>query len=516
MSCIKFNICALNGSAAFRECMMFCYHGIASMGYETTITDYLMPDAINIVFGSGPVPWTVMAAQANHIIIFNLEQVSPEVQWFDLTYFRQFLNAPLWDYNQKNIRILSQAGVPQISHVPLGYVPEMTVAPIARAWLDQTPEPEVVQDIDVLFYGSMSGRRRETLDALKARGLNVMIGDTDHPCIGEYRDQLIARAKVVVNIHYYETVGIFEIVRVSYLLANGKAVVSELSPHTDIEPDIKEAIVTGSRADLPELCWQLVHDDTRRQQLERHGFELFRQRSASAILAPAIDHYIESFGIDAAHADLTQPRARLPLPAARPKLPDTLNIGAGPNWRYDACNVHARADFAPDLTLDLNLPFPFELAMTSWRFGQVVIPQGHFHKITAKNVFQSCPNPIQMLTNCLHLLADDGMLEIEVPHDLSYGAWTEPDTRRTFNEQSMGKLLDHWWQFGWLTHRLALINTRFIVINDVGFKALKTHDHDWETVLRIPRAIDALHFTLQKRPLTATELGLLPQTRFLG
>jgi|GEM_PF-1329113 len=515
MPCIKFNICALNGSAAFRECMMFCYHGIASMGYEATITDYLMPDAINIVFGSGPVPWSTMTAQANHIIIFNLEQVSPEVQWFDLVYFRQFLNAPVWDYNQRNIHALAQAGVPEISYVPLGYVPEMTATPQARAWLQQTPEPEVVQDIDVLFYGSMSGRRRETLDALKARGLNVMIGDTDHPCIGDYRDELIARAKVVVNIHYYETVGIFEIVRVSYLLANGKAVVSELSPHTDIEPDIKDAIVTGSRADLPELCWQLVHDDERRHTLERHGFDLFRQRTAEGILKPAIDHYLASTGLDQ-HPDLSLPRSRPPLPVERPALPDTLNIGAGPRWRYDACNVHPRADFAPDLVLDLNLPFPFDLTMTSWRYGQISIPPGYFKKIIAKNVLQTCANPIQLLTNCLHLLADEGMLEIEVPHDLAYGAWSEPDTRRSFNEQSMGKFLDHWWQFGWQTHRLSLINTRFIVINDVGFNALRTHNDDWETVLRIPRAIDALHFTLQKHALSETELKLLPQHRFLG
>jgi hypothetical protein len=45
---------------------------------------------------------------------------------------------------------------------------------------------------------------------------------------GPARDELIARAKVVLNLHYYEA-AIFEQVRVSYLLNNEALVISESS-----------------------------------------------------------------------------------------------------------------------------------------------------------------------------------------------------------------------------------------------------------------------------------------------
>ncbi len=67
---------------------------------------------------------------------------------------------------------------------------------------------------------------------------------------GRARDELISRAKVVLNVHFYPT-AIFEIVRVSYLLANRKAVVGECGPSTEIDTDIREAIAP---ANYDRLC----------------------------------------------------------------------------------------------------------------------------------------------------------------------------------------------------------------------------------------------------------------------
>ncbi|WP_410209067.1 hypothetical protein [Aquirhabdus sp.] len=507
MTSIKFNVTALGAGGAFRECMMFCYYGIKSLGYTATwIDEYIDPDAINIVFGAGASNWTTLSAQAKDIIIYNMEQVSPEVPWFDLAYFRQFLNTQVWDYNLKNIQALQHAGVYNIQHVQLGYCPEMTeISPTTHRLLSATQHDDelmIEQDIDVLFYGSISPRRKKTLDAIRARGLTVMSTETGQ-FLGDKRAEYIGRAKVVINIHYYETVGIFEIVRVSYLLANHKAVVSELSPHTDIEPDIKDAILSGSLDELPELCWQLVHDHDRRKALEERGFEAFSKRQAAEILRPAIENYLAQQEI----------KETIPTLAA---LPRTLQIGAGLRWRFDMCNIDARADFSPDLTLDISYPLPFDLPLTSWRFGQISLMRGYFNKIVAKDVFQCVNHFIQALTNCLELLEEDGTLELEVPHDLSYGVWGLADTKRTFNEHTWGKLLNNWWQYGWQTHRFEAISQSFICTNDVGFKALQEHNHNWDVVLKMPRAVDALSIVLRKRALTTDEIKHLPIHKFMS
>lgn len=498
MSTPKFNITALGAGGAFRECMMFCHYGIKSLGYPTTWLDgELDPEAINIVFGAGASDWETLSAQAKNIIIYNMEQVAPEVPWFNLSYFHQLMSTQVWDYNQRNIDALKAAGIPNIQLVPLGYCPELTE--IADPDLATTPPIE--QDIDVLFYGSISPRRKRTLDAIRARGLNV-VSTENFQMLGTDRAAFIARAKVVLNVHYYETVGIFEIVRVSYLLANRKAVVSELSPHTDIDQDIKEAIVSGTLEELPELCWQLVQDHDRRAAIERRGFEIFSQRQVNTILKPAVEQYLANQNIP----------NKIPAPIPAPQI---LNIGAGTNWRFDALNVHHRDDFSPDITVDLNQPIHFDQPMTSWRFGEVRLVQNSFKKIIAKDVFQCCENLVLTLTNCLNLLEDGGTLELEVPHDLSYGAWALVDTKRTFNEQTWGKMLQNWWQFDWQTHRFESINQRFIVANSVGFNSLNEHNQNWDIVTKIPRAIDALCITLKKRALTAEEQRQLPARKFL-
>jgi hypothetical protein len=112
------------------------------------------------------------------------------------------------------------------------------------------------KDIDVLFYGSINDRRRHTLDALRAEGLNVHEFQTPY---GKGRDEFIRRAKVVLNLHYYADPGIFESVRVSHLLNNSELVISELGvgqwpydqaavcvPYDDLVPVCREYVRKGA------------------------------------------------------------------------------------------------------------------------------------------------------------------------------------------------------------------------------------------------------------------------------
>ena len=59
---------------------------------------------------------------------------------------------------------------------------------------------------------------------------------------GDIRDEMIGRSKLVLNLTGYHAKNtIFEIVRVSYLLANGKAVICQKRENVEIEPDILES-----------------------------------------------------------------------------------------------------------------------------------------------------------------------------------------------------------------------------------------------------------------------------------
>ncbi len=88
----------------------------------------------------------------------------------------------------------------------------------------------------------------------------------------------------MLNVHYYET-NLFEAVRVSYLLANSKAVVSEASPDVGY---FEKAVAIFPYNELAEGCFSLLGDGMKRKDLEARAFAHFSQRRAALILSRAL------------------------------------------------------------------------------------------------------------------------------------------------------------------------------------------------------------------------------------
>ena len=130
--------------------------------------------------------------------------------------------------------------------------------------------PEAERDIDVLFYGSMSPRRKEALGAMAAAGVRV------HTAFGVYaeaRDALIARSRMVLNIHQFP-MQIMETVRLSYLFNNAVFVLSEDSPVNPFR-DMGLAVAPLSR--LAEACRGFLDDPARRNALRHATSAAFRR-----------------------------------------------------------------------------------------------------------------------------------------------------------------------------------------------------------------------------------------------
>jgi hypothetical protein len=84
---------------------------------------------------------------------------------------------------------------------------------------------------------------------------------------GAERDALIARAKVVLNLHAHDNWG-FETVRLSYLLANRKAVVCEAASPDDVDADLRDGLLSVPYDRLVEACVALAHDEPARRRME--------------------------------------------------------------------------------------------------------------------------------------------------------------------------------------------------------------------------------------------------------
>jgi hypothetical protein len=202
------------------------------------------------------------------LILYNLEQVYQNPLLMTPAYVALLKRFPVWDYSSRNISGLAAEGV-AARLCGIGYMPGLTRIPQAAA-----------KDIDVLFVGSMNSRRGQILDQIQAQGAAVQVAFN---CYGAARDALIARAKIVLNLHFYPA-KLFEIVRVSYLLANRVCVVSETGQDSELETPFLGGVGFAGYAGLPLACLRLLADDAARDRIAQKGFEQMRALSQVEML----------------------------------------------------------------------------------------------------------------------------------------------------------------------------------------------------------------------------------------
>lgn len=251
----------LHGYKEIIDSFIWCLQALGhTVGYGVNQYDL---SATNIIFGVQMLSVETQKQLPTDTIVYNLEQmrfvttndIKPELL-FAVRRFR------VWDYSLENLTTWQAAGCEHTHHLPIGYTPN----------LERIPKPEV-QDIDVLIYGMSGGKRQEVFHELSQCGLvTVFVSGLYGPA----RDELIARSKLVLNINLWEFAKIFELARVSYLLANRKAVLCMDDPHLSIEPHWREQLAFAERSDMVQRCLHLVENDDARAQLELSGYEAFQ------------------------------------------------------------------------------------------------------------------------------------------------------------------------------------------------------------------------------------------------
>ena len=246
---------------------------LLNLGHDCILsTNLSVPDRRQIVLGGHLLDENTVEIINSNAIIYNFEQIDPASPWLNITYLKLLRNNLVWDYSVNNIKILKALGVKNIKHLELGYVNQ--ISRIKKT----TP-----QEIDVLFYGSINTRREFILNELKEAGLNVV-------CLfgvyGSERDTFISRSKLIINIHFYDS-KIFEIARISYLLANGICVLSE-SGHDPLEEYYTNALVFSPYERLVENCIFLVNNEEIREKYCNQGKAIIQSVSQERAIAQLI------------------------------------------------------------------------------------------------------------------------------------------------------------------------------------------------------------------------------------
>lgn len=265
---MKYNVCIIKPagylhSGAFFELAELIAYSLEDLGYQSSISiNECYIDSRNIIIGAhllDPAHIKEMKSRFSSTIILNTEQLTNIGSQWSSTLFEWILNFETWDYSAENINFLRCQGASNLKLLNIGYHRKLNRIPKSKT-----------QDIDILFYGSTNDRRLHPLNKLKSSGHNVAVIFGSY---GQQRDNLISRSKIILNLHRYD-LKIFEIIRVFYLMTNSKAVVSEMSTDTRINPIYVGGFYPANYDQITESCNELLQNTSMRNELEKKTYEL--------------------------------------------------------------------------------------------------------------------------------------------------------------------------------------------------------------------------------------------------
>lgn len=204
-------------------------------------------------------------------IIYNLELMGESNNNLVTNEFAHLLSEfIIWDYGKININFWKKIGAPRVIEVPIGYDPMLERVP-------KNPE----KDIDILLIGSISPRRKAILETIAAQGYNVV---HKFGVYGEDLDNLVSRAKILLNIHFFEVGGI-ETLRLSYLWANKIPVISEFKLLGECQDDLRDFIENDACIEeydkIPELAIKLLIDSDARNKIAKNAYNGFVKKMDS-------------------------------------------------------------------------------------------------------------------------------------------------------------------------------------------------------------------------------------------
>jgi hypothetical protein len=201
-------------------------------------------------------------------IAFQMEQ-SVSSRWFTDDYLHILESSvAILDYSTINISFLTLKGLSprQIYYLPIGYIS------------NYGPEPDhTLEDCDVIFYGDVKNKRRQGfLKELKKHCRVKIINDL----FGKPLHAALARARIVVNIHYYAG-ALLETTRIWECLSLNKLVISERSSDMDQHGELLQVIdfvdINDISGMVDRIHYWLDNDSLRQQRISENRLLLQEQ-----------------------------------------------------------------------------------------------------------------------------------------------------------------------------------------------------------------------------------------------
>ena len=171
--------------------------------------------------------------------------------------------ALVWDFSPKHVTKLKRHGLQNVLYFRMRIPLEIFVRETKA--FHRHFQSGVHQDIDVLFYGAKNGRRCAIQKLLQKNKITNVFRYYD--LFYDEREKLISRAKIVLNIHYFEDASL-ETHRVEYLCARGKCILSERSADPGLDREYSDSILFCDIDNIVHEIQNLLADPIKKRSME--------------------------------------------------------------------------------------------------------------------------------------------------------------------------------------------------------------------------------------------------------
>ena len=413
--------------------------------------------------------------------VYNLEKLSEKSLEFNKIYTQILRVAKVIDYCSLNAELLGNAGIKVIG--------------ILRIWHTSKWERIVRPSkpiYEVVIVGSITERRKRIITHLRNQGIEIIT------LFGKYgleRDLVMGSCKAILNIHAFEEDQILEITRLSYLASNKIPFISENSNVESNEKEINQVINWASVENMAEIL---------REEINRYPLDSIA--STDAIYKAAKSHGISGFEcIQNEEAGLNYKNLRA--------QPSFINLGCGNVYDPEMLNIDKNETNECDIAIDIENIEILPVKLKSGKYGDLILEENSIDLIVANDFLEHVNDLAKVMTLIKDILKPGGMLKLKVPYDLSYGAWQDPLSKRTFNERSFW-YYDQWcWYLGWKDFKLKTISLNLGINNEIATaEGGKTYIGNVKiNPARVPRAVSCIDALLVKEEIILNQEPELSQ-----
>jgi hypothetical protein len=210
-----------------------------------------------------------------------LKRWREDLEWTDAMRHAQCV----WGYAESNAAFVTPLGTP-FRYVPLGYA-EYYEGVYQASMEDYSP----TEDVDVLFVGHLTDRRKVLISKIEAAGVRVHAVTFENPLSGVPLDQMYARSKIILSVFRDddEEAQVVDFARIDVLLANSRFVIQERPAERSRDLEFEQNVTTYAFDEIAERCAYFVAAESDRRELARRAHDWFKAKRAWADVIPRDD-----------------------------------------------------------------------------------------------------------------------------------------------------------------------------------------------------------------------------------